>query len=376
MTSDQFLPLIVIGKSSFSIVRITGKTEPTTQQQPLVVKKMENITASEEGKIDFTYGNDKFQTYYKAFGDVRDRSKRPLIVLHGGPGFIHDYLVIHSDLSSKYGIPVILYDQLGNGRSTHLKEKPSEFWTFELFIAELENVIDYFGIRDGFDILGHSWGGILASEFEVRKQPKGLKHLILGNSLAAHSLWKESSMQFLEAFPDDVKEGMTGGLKEPQKFFEAFKKLHAVHGCTVKPFPSALMRTFEAAFGPDGDPTVVSSQLVKDWSIIDRLHLVRPPTFVINGRKDLSQDFVVKPFFEKIQKSGLSPARNITSLSANPESASRVVGQRRRYHAKKSPSTHVSSNPAVHRVNYAPQSVEHDYSGAIAKMRKVQSVLL
>ncbi|XP_006457413.1 hypothetical protein AGABI2DRAFT_181630 [Agaricus bisporus var. bisporus H97] len=263
---------------------------------------MENITASEEGKIDFTYGDDKCQTYYKTFGDVRDRSKRPLVVLHGGPGLIHDYLVIHSDLSSKYGIPIILYDQLGNGRSTHFKEKAPEFWTFELFIAELENVIDYFGIRDGFDILGHSWGGILASEFEVRKQPKGLKHLILGNSLAASSLWNESIGQLLQAFPDDVKEGIVGGMKEPQKYFEALKKLHAVHGCAAKPFPSALMRTLESVFGPDGDPTVASAPIVKDWSIIDRLHLVRPPTFVVNGRKDLSQDFVVKPFFERIQK--------------------------------------------------------------------------
>ncbi|OJT01711.1 L-amino acid amidase [Trametes pubescens] len=38
------------------------------------------------------------------------------------------------------------------------------------------------------------------------------------------------------------------------------------------------------------------------WSIIDRLHLVRVPTLVLNGRKDISQDFVVAPFFERIPK--------------------------------------------------------------------------
>ncbi len=41
---------------------------------------------------------------------------------------------------------------------------------------------------------------------------------------------------------------------------------------------------------------------MQNWTIIDRLHLVRVPTFVINGRKDIAQDFVVKPFFDKIQK--------------------------------------------------------------------------
>lgn len=41
---------------------------------------------------------------------------------------------------------------------------------------------------------------------------------------------------------------------------------------------------------------------IKDWSSIEYLHTIRVPTFVINGRKDISQDFVVAPFFEKIDK--------------------------------------------------------------------------
>lgn len=36
------------------------------------------------------------------------------------------------------------------------------------------------------------------------------------------------------------------------------------------------------------------------WSAIDRLHQIHAPTLVINGAKDISQDFVVQPFVEKI----------------------------------------------------------------------------
>ena len=43
-------------------------------------------------------------------------------------------------------------------------------------------------------------------------------------------------------------------------------------------------------------------RILVGWSIIDRLHLIQVPTFVINGRKDIAQDFVVAPFFERIQK--------------------------------------------------------------------------
>jgi pimeloyl-ACP methyl ester carboxylesterase len=75
----------------------------------------------------------------------------------------------------------------------------------------------------------------------------------------------------------------------------------------------------DAVFGPDGDPTVAShmwvllssdsppfwhvySNIVKDWTSIGRLHLIHVPTLLINGRKDIAQDFVVEPYFEEIPK--------------------------------------------------------------------------
>lgn len=41
---------------------------------------------------------------------------------------------------------------------------------------------------------------------------------------------------------------------------------------------------------------------MQHWSIIDQLHRIRVPTFVINGRADRSQDFVNEPFFRYIPK--------------------------------------------------------------------------
>lgn len=41
---------------------------------------------------------------------------------------------------------------------------------------------------------------------------------------------------------------------------------------------------------------------MKDWSIVDRLHLIKVPTFIINGPADISQDFVVAPLFWGIPK--------------------------------------------------------------------------
>jgi len=75
------------------------------------------------------------ETWYRVTGE----GGTPLIVLHGGPGAAHDYLLSLADLAGARA--VIHYDQLGNGRSTHLPDRGAEFWTVELFVRELHNLV-------------------------------------------------------------------------------------------------------------------------------------------------------------------------------------------------------------------------------------------
>src|SRR5437867_12146261 len=98
-----------------------------------------------EGAVPFG----EAQTWYRVTGDVRPgdaAAPAPLVVLHGGPGASHDYLLSLADLAD--GRAVIHYDQLGNGRSTHFPERGADFWTVELFVRELHNLVDALGLRD------------------------------------------------------------------------------------------------------------------------------------------------------------------------------------------------------------------------------------
>ncbi|GJJ10662.1 hypothetical protein Clacol_004889 [Clathrus columnatus] len=255
-----------------------------------------------EGHIPFAYNGETFQTYYKLYGTLEGRTRDPLVILHGGPGLIHRYLLPYADLYKTHNIPVILYDQIGNGQSTHLKEKPPTFWILDLFMDELDNLLEHFKIRDSFNLLGHSWGGVMGSEYAVTRQPPGLKHIILANSLASIALWIQSTMQLLQAFPPEVLEGIKVGMKDPAVYYEALKIFHAKHGCIVKPTPREVVETFEAVFGPEGDTTVSASPLLSGWSVIDRLHNVKASALVVNGIWDIGQDFVCAPFFYKIPK--------------------------------------------------------------------------
>ncbi|KAI0082030.1 proline-specific peptidase [Panus rudis PR-1116 ss-1] len=257
---------------------------------------------TKEGTCPFPYEGETYHTYFKIFGDLENRTRRPLIVLHGGPGLTHEAGLPLSDLAVTANIPVIFYDQLGNGRSSHIKDKPVEFWSISLFIEELVNLLSYLNVSNDFDLFGHSWGGVLGSEFIVQRQPAGLKHFIPSNSLASVALWMQSTMELIQPMGEDVKEGIKLGMSNLEKYWAALQVLHAEHGCRLKPMPQEYYDQMSSIFGPNGDPTVCSAPILKGWTIIDRLHLIKVPTFVINGRYDIAQDYVVKPFFEKIEK--------------------------------------------------------------------------
>lgn len=146
------------------------------------------------------------KTYYKVVGDLAQRTRPPLIALHGGPGFAHDYLLPLSDLAAApYGVPVVFYDQIGGGRSTHLPERAGDvgFWTEQLFEDEFFNLLRHLGVQDEYDVIGHSWGGMLGERIAA-KHAKGLRKLVLTDSLADMETWAREARRLLNLLPKEV----------------------------------------------------------------------------------------------------------------------------------------------------------------------------
>lgn len=137
-------------------------------------------------------------TYYKIFGKISSTSPPPLVVLHGGPGAGHEYLLVFADLWAHYGIPVIFYDQIGCATSTHLRHKAGDkgFWQEGLFISELNNLLDHLRLREGpgFHLLGHSWGAMMGITFAATR-PRGLHRLVLANAVPSWA-FSMSSLNF------------------------------------------------------------------------------------------------------------------------------------------------------------------------------------
>lgn len=107
--------------------------------------------------------------YYKSIG-----SGTPLVIIHGGPGFGHQYLYSYfSRLSDQYKI--IFYDQRASGKSNG-DENPSDV-TMENFVEDLEGVRKAFQIEK-LHILGQSYGGVIALSYAV-KYPEQMGSLLL-----------------------------------------------------------------------------------------------------------------------------------------------------------------------------------------------------
>ncbi len=126
------------------------------------------VSAPQEGRIAVKGGSVWYRMVRKG------RKGSPLIVLHGGPGAGHDYLVPLEQLGDER--PVILYDQLGSGNS----DRPSDerLWNIERFCDEIDDVRKALGL-DTVHLLGQSWGTLLAVEYASRPETKGVLSLVL-----------------------------------------------------------------------------------------------------------------------------------------------------------------------------------------------------
>ena len=60
-----------------------------------------DTVSMKEGHAPFAYQGETHQTYYKVFGDLENRTRTPVVVLHGGPGLSHDYLLPLADLADQ-----------------------------------------------------------------------------------------------------------------------------------------------------------------------------------------------------------------------------------------------------------------------------------
>lgn len=121
-----------------------------------------------------------FNVWTKRFGN---NPKIKLLLLNGGPGATHEYFEVMESFLPAEDIEFIYYDQLGTGHSDNPKD--TTFWDLARYVEEVEQVRTALNLTpDNFYLLGHSWGGILATEYAL-KYGKNLKGLVISNMMSS-----------------------------------------------------------------------------------------------------------------------------------------------------------------------------------------------
>jgi L-proline amide hydrolase len=250
------------------------------------------------------------ETWFRVLGDLDPVADQvPVVLLHGGPGAPHDYLEPAADLVHETGRTVVLYDQLGCGNSTRLRDAPEEFWTVDLFKGELTLLLDHLGISARYSLLGQSWGGMLAMEHAIDR-PAGLVGMVVADSPASIPLWVAEADRLRAELPPEVEATLRqhelAGTTDSPEYVAAVQVFYDRHLCRI-PSPAPVARTdallaedptvYHAMNGPSEFHCIGS---LKDWDITDQLHRIAVPTLRVSGRYDEATPAVVMPVHEAI----------------------------------------------------------------------------
>lgn len=125
--------------------------------------------AQTEGLIQ----NKNARIYYRTYG-----KGNPLLIINGGPGLNSEgFVALAKELSAAN--QTIIYDQRGTGKSTVIPVDSSTI-TMQLMIEDMEVLRKHLGF-DQWSILGHSFGGMLASYY-ASVYPEHIRLMILSSS--------------------------------------------------------------------------------------------------------------------------------------------------------------------------------------------------
>jgi proline-specific peptidase len=215
----------------------------------------------------------------------------PILLLHGGPGAAHDYMLpLAERLSARR--PAIVYDQLGCGRAD--KPDDTSLWTVDRSVREVDQVRAALGL-DRCHLLGQSWGGWLAIDYMARG-PDGIAGLVLASTSASIAQFVAGARRLIDALPEPHRTALTElgarGEYDHADYRAGEQEFYRRHLCRMDPWPEALVRSSEQMEGNqvyltmNGPTEFDVIGRLRTWDRTPDLHRIDVPTLVTCGRYD------------------------------------------------------------------------------------------
>lgn len=256
-----------------------------------------------EGTIPFK----NYQTFYRIVG--KKSGKTPLLLLHGGPGSSHNYFEVLDQLAARTDRQIIMYDQLGCGRSSIPDDHP-ELYNQETWIEELINLRQKLDLHE-IHLLGQSWGGMLAIIYLCDYQTSGVKSVILSSTLSSARLWSQELHRLIKYLPPAEQKAILNA--EQKQDFSSSEYLqantHFMNEHVIDPnlqLPEAVTRpkkggklAYETAWGPN---EYNPQGNLRNYEYTDKLRNIKIPSLITSGTDDLCTPFIAKTMFDQLAK--------------------------------------------------------------------------
>ena len=241
-----------------------------------------------EGYADVTGG----KIWYKVVGEG---NKTPLLLLHGGPGIPSYYLNPLSAISEDR--PVILFDQLGCGRST--RHTDTTLMTIKTFSEQLEQLRLKLGLKE-FYLYGSSWGTMLGADYYFR-YPDAVKAIIFSSPCLSAKMWSADADTLIATLPDSIQLAITGntakGAFDSPDYIRA-TEFYYKNFVTRTPsadidssFANYNKTIYEYMWGPS---EFTATGTLKHYDATTRLPEIKIPTLFIAGEFDEARPSTVR----------------------------------------------------------------------------------
>jgi proline iminopeptidase len=279
-------PIIVIGLLILLISSCTPREKLTNPY----LKAKNGFIQVEGGKI-----------WYAITGEG---DKAPLLHLHGGPGGTSSFNL--SEIADDR--PVIVFDQLGNGRSDHHKD--TSLLKVHKLVEQVHAVKTTLKLNE-FYLSGGSWGTALALEY-YNKYPEGVKGLIFNSPYFSTKIWTDDADILIAALPDSIQSAIrvaeAKGVFNTDSYANANKVFAKKHGrrTEYKPHPFDTLKYTRDSFIYNymwGPSEFTSTGTLKNYDIHQTLKDIKVPVLFTTGEFDEARPQTVKKLSELLPKS-------------------------------------------------------------------------